>query len=82
MAVDDRLAEALGALDRGAVPADILARFPDDAEVLAPFLAVAGALPALGAAPDPAAQAASRGAFLAQAADLRRRGPPARNGLI
>lgn len=78
MAADARLAEVLAALDRGEAPATVLARFPDDAEVLAPFLAVAGALPALGAAPDPVEQAASRRAFLARAADLRRQGAPVR----
>ncbi len=65
------LTDCLDRLESGAAVADILARYPDVADELAPFLATAVALTTLAPSPSPTAQAHSRERFLAAAAALR-----------
>lgn len=65
------LTDCLDRLESGAAVADILARYPDVAEELAPFLATAVALTTLAPSPSPTAQGHSRERFLAAAAALR-----------
>lgn len=65
------LTDCLDRLESGAAVADILARYPDVADELAPFLATAVTLTTLAPSPSPTAQAHSRERFLAAAAALR-----------
>lgn len=65
------LTDCLDRLESGAAVADILARYPDIADELAPFLATAVALTTLAPSPSSTAQTHSRERFLAATAALR-----------
>lgn len=67
---DTVLIEALDLMDQGLGVDDILVRFPQQAADLRPFLTTAAALPGLAAPPSPAAELASKHAFLAEASRL------------
>lgn len=73
-AMERTLLEALDLLERGASVDDILARYPDEADALRPFLLTATRLAALASQPTVAAQARSRRDFVAAAAQTA---PPA-----
>jgi hypothetical protein len=68
---EEQLIQALDALDEGRSVEEVLARFPAEQAALRPILEHTLQLPALRWDPGPAAQAASRRAFLRQAGSLR-----------
>lgn len=81
---DTVLIEALDLMDQGLGVDDILARFPQQEADLRPFLMTAAALPRLAAQSSPAAELASKQAFLAEAGRLATgaaRPRPTRRGL-
>ncbi len=73
--LERNLIECLDALERGESLADILRRYPQQAEELRPFLETAALLNDLNLQPSLHAQARSRQAFLAQADALRPQKP-------
>jgi uncharacterized membrane protein YgcG len=76
--LEAKLIECLSALESGEALEHILSRYPEDAAQLRSLLEVAAALPLVRLEPSPAAQAASRRAFLAQAQTLRATSEPRR----
>lgn len=70
------LIECLDALDRGELPEQILARYPQDAARLRPMLQTAVQLRRLSLQPTRAAQMKSKEAFLASAAALKAQSAP------
>jgi hypothetical protein len=69
--LEAKLIEGLSALDEGESIEQVLARYPDDAARLRPYLAAAKQLPAMRMQPSEAQKLKSREVFLNQAAALR-----------
>lgn len=79
-ALETKLIAGLEALEKGASLAEVLARYPEDAEALRPMLETADDLARLRPSPSPAGQRRSRQAFLARAAELKQT-PASRPGI-